>query len=304
MELSKIATTPAATGVCNIDRRDSLTRREFLEQYAHRNRPVIVRNQRWADGAKQWLLQDWPAVESWSRQRFLARYANTSVELKNSSYIAFDTEFGGLPSNRTTVANYIAGWDNLRPRNDTAGNHLSRDQIVDLDPPYLFGKMPLPGLRDAYRELSLFRQCGESDDHNDAEIGNGGECLDNNRIFAHNKTARDMIALFFAGPALSGVSLHMHTNAWNALLYGRKRWFLLPPNSLWGPTGMPMLRWVHDFYDKLAPDMHECVQEAGEVLYVPSDWYHGVINLKDSVGIVVEMGHNVRLLKRLLAEQK
>ena len=94
----------------------------------------------------------------------------------------------------------------------------------------------------------------------------------------------------------------MHTNAWNALLYGRKRWFLLPPNSLWGPTGMPMMRWVHEFYEKLAPDMYECVQEAGEVLYVPSDWYHGVLNLKDSVGIVVEMGHNVRLLEHLLVK--
>ena len=29
---------------------------------------------------------------------------------------------------------------------------------------------------------------------------------------------------WFLGPPMSGAPLHSHTNAWNCLLYGRKRW--------------------------------------------------------------------------------
>jgi hypothetical protein len=34
----------------------------------------------------------------------------------------------------------------------------------------------------------------------------------------------------------------------------------------------------------------ECTQRAGEVLFVPEGWNHGVVNLQDSVGIAVEVG--------------
>jgi hypothetical protein len=31
-----------------------------------------------------------------------------------------------------------------------------------------------------------------------------------------------------------------------------------------------------------------CIQHAGDVIFVPSGWAHGVLNLKESVGIAVE----------------
>ena len=34
---------------------------------------------------------------------------------------------------------------------------------------------------------------------------------------------------FYLGPAESGAPLHFHRGAWNVLVHGRKRWFLLPP---------------------------------------------------------------------------
>lgn len=40
----------------------------------------------------------------------------------------------------------------------------------------------------------------------------------------------------------------------------------------------------------------ECVQEAGDIMYVPTDWGHGVLNLETSVGVATEFswGHGQR----------
>ena len=130
-------------------------------------------------------------------------------------------------------------------------------------------------------------------------------------------------ALFYVGPEGSGVNFHQHTNAWNALFFGRKRWFLFPPYAIFGPTALPMREtrtpdlntatplltrnaswsveeWYRTFHPQLADAAVECVQEAGELLYVPTNWYHGILNLAPSVGIAVEIGANGRLLEKLL----
>ena len=45
----------------------------------------------------------------------------------------------------------------------------------------------------------------------------------------------------------------------------------------------------------------ECVQRSGEVLFVPTNWYHGLLNLETSVGIAVEIGANNQLFEALLS---
>ena len=85
--------------------------------------------------------------------------------------------------------------------------------------------------------------------------------------------------------------MHPHDAAVNALVVGTKKWFLFPPtHQNWGPDafGMPVLQWVETVLPKLkeqgiGPIEH--VQQAGEVLFVPQDWGHAVLNLCDVVGI-------------------
>jgi hypothetical protein len=83
-------------------------------------------------------------------------------------------------------------------------------------------------------------------------------------------------------------------SAWNALLYGRKRWFLFPPNADYGPQYTSMTKWLQDVYPALQSRRAglnlECTQHAGEVLFVPEGWHHGVVNLENSVGMAVEVG--------------
>jgi len=80
--------------------------------------------------------------------------------------------------------------------------------------------------------------------------------------------------------------MHYHLLAANVLAYGRKRWFLRhPAHAVFSAT--PAASWVHS--DEFEPRaMLECVQEAGDVLIVPSMWAHATLNLEESVGIAYE----------------
>jgi hypothetical protein len=103
------------------------------------------------------------------------------------------------------------------------------------------------------------------------------------------------------GPTRSGTPFHTDpngTSAWNALMWGRKRWALYPPTH----PGMPPppgvhpktlkaphpLVWWQEIYPHLPshalPPM-EFIQEAGDFLFVPSGWWHTVLNLTDSVAV-------------------
>jgi len=95
---------------------------------------------------------------------------------------------------------------------------------------------------------------------------------------------------FFLGPPESGAPLHLHQSALNVLAYGRKRWFLYPPAEARTST-MPAAEWVQSGRGVERPGERpplECVQHAGDVLFVPEDWSHATINLETSVGVATE----------------
>ena len=90
---------------------------------------------------------------------------------------------------------------------------------------------------------------------------------------------------FYQGAAGTGAPMHLHTDAWNCLVYGEKRWFLMPPFQ-GAYSAMPIRQWV----DKQYPSMQvlECTQRSGDVLYVPKYWSHAVLNTRESIGIARE----------------
>lgn len=108
-----------------------------------------------------------------------------------------------------------------------------------------------------------------------------------------------------AGPARSGSTFHKdpnQTSAWNAVLTGMKLWVMLPPEvqvpgvstdkeeeEVTAPIGTA--EWIlSGFYNdavRLA-EQGKClitVTFPGECIYVPSGWWHSVINLTDCVAI-------------------
>ncbi|KAK9450857.1 uncharacterized protein V1518DRAFT_411881 [Limtongia smithiae] len=123
--------------------------------------------------------------------------------------------------------------------------------------------------------------------------------------------ARDYLALMtdtrpdyrwlIIGPERSGSTFHKDPNAtcaWNAVVEGEKYWIMFPPEVL--PPGvftsedesevtspLSIAEWFLGFYDAAiaAKGFQDGFCRVGEALYVPSGWWHLVVNLAPTVAI-------------------
>ncbi|CAE6433438.1 unnamed protein product [Rhizoctonia solani] len=108
------------------------------------------------------------------------------------------------------------------------------------------------------------------------------------------------------GPAKSGSTFHKDpnaTSAWNAVITGSKGWVMFPPDIC--PPGvyvspdeaevtspLSLAEWFMSYFDAAWSEygrgvgkMRVGVCRAGEVVYVPSGWWHLVVNLEPSVAV-------------------
>jgi histone arginine demethylase JMJD6 len=108
---------------------------------------------------------------------------------------------------------------------------------------------------------------------------------------------------FCIGPERSGTTVHkdpLGTSAWNAVTSGRKRWVLFEPevqdkiatgrsvrNKGEGSEAIDYFYFLLDRVKREYKDVqvYECIQEPGDIIYVPAGWWHGVVNLEDSVAM-------------------
>lgn len=127
------------------------------------------------------------------------------------------------------------------------------------------------------------------------------------RLFGRRR-GRDAAAIadggiFFFGASGSGVGFHQHTAAVNFLVSGRKKWWLLPPHSHFGPDNVPAKQWEEHYLPQLLAAgkvVYEVVQEPAEVVFVPSAWMHCTINLADdTAGVALEVGADPGLLDEI-----
>lgn len=99
---------------------------------------------------------------------------------------------------------------------------------------------------------------------------------------------------FFLGGSGSGAPFHIHADAVNAAVGGRKRWFVFTPRKTLY-SRKTIHRWVKEDYEELAEEDRplECVQSPGDIVYVPLDWGHAVLNLDENT-----FGYALELLNR------
>lgn len=98
---------------------------------------------------------------------------------------------------------------------------------------------------------------------------------------------------FGVAGAGTGVPFHFHGPGFGEVIFGRKRWFLYPPDKQ--PSFNPnktTLQWLHEDYINLHPaDLPlECTINQGEVIYFPDRWWHGTLNIDTSVFISTFLG--------------
>ena len=89
----------------------------------------------------------------------------------------------------------------------------------------------------------------------------------------------------YVGGDGSGNPFHYHAQTWNALVAGRKRWILYPPNASFYSEMHPR-EWLRENPEPAlagSPAL-ECEQRTGDVLFVPHLWGHGTVNIGESVG--------------------
>ncbi|XP_064643365.1 uncharacterized protein LOC135497408 [Lineus longissimus] len=107
-------------------------------------------------------------------------------------------------------------------------------------------------------------------------------------------------------PTRSGSYWHIdpvNTTAWNALVSGKKRWATYPPETYYVP-GMrhndlrkqaygdkegvdnPYL-WFSQTLPYIKPQLkpQECIQQPGDVIFMPEGWWHAVLNVEDTVAV-------------------
>ncbi|KAI0856181.1 hypothetical protein F4860DRAFT_423256 [Xylaria cubensis] len=120
------------------------------------------------------------------------------------------------------------------------------------------------------------------------------------------------------GPARSGSTFHKDpnaTSAWNAVVQGSKYWIMFPPSSQVPgvfvsedssevTSPLSIAEWLLEFHAE-ARELPGCIEgvcKAGEILHVPSGWWHLVVNLEAGIALTqnfVPKSHLVDVLSFL-----
>ena len=89
---------------------------------------------------------------------------------------------------------------------------------------------------------------------------------------------------YYLGGKSSGAPFHIHSDALNLAVSGKKKWWVVTPRSaVWSK------RHIREYAEagKGGPSAGgedrpmECVQRGGDLVYVPGDWGHAAMNLED-----------------------
>lgn len=239
---------------------------EIFEKYISRMAPVLIRG----------LMDDWEAIHRYAQKNLTAEHGELRVQVSD---IPYSDKFGGSQREDMLLSEYI---DEVREHRMAGGNH----------PWYVFrgNRIPL----DSEKTESLVQYSWTPTPH---AIQHAIEYLNppTARGYTGPKSREIFVnAQWAIGGEGTGAPVHYHNTAWNALVYGAKKWFIYPPHSMI-MSNKQILDYVETDHNSFADrGVHSlsCVQTAGDIMIIPEIWGHGVLNLQESVAVATESKSN------------
>ncbi len=254
-----------------IDRREGrfFSVEQFRNDYEMRGRPVVI------VGA----VNEWPAVHKWDKEYLRGKMGKTKVhagemEFRLSDYIDY-TETFTAESQPLYIFDHELGT-------------RAPEMMSDFTPPPYFASS-FPGYEKEEDGEDLFSVLGQIERPKYRWIIIG---------------KRGSQSLWHQDPNC--------TSAWNACVVGSKRWIMLPPNII--PPGVypssdrcnvvqpaTLKEWYKEFYKEcLQLGALQATAHAGDVVFVPSGWWHAVLNLADFNVAITQNSVNWTNIHRVL----
>ncbi|KAL7553679.1 hypothetical protein ACHAWF_016998 [Thalassiosira exigua] len=245
--------------------------------------PVIVQN----------VTEGWAAMENWKKQEMLRLYPDAEATMGEGRLVGeTGPDDAGKNLEPTTVKEYIT-------------KHMYNpvkyffDRKIAVPKGMLEDCHPFPMPTRAYLE--------------DPDRAAHAKYAPSKKMRVRSKPDREMWRDHLAisiGSDLQGLTFHHHREAWNVVLFGAKRWILWD-HARWKDNSEMQWRltrdWAnsahvagHEWIRRLYPEPgrkreirahgHDCIQRAGEMMFVPHRWMHMVVNIGDTVSVISEVG--------------
>jgi hypothetical protein len=125
--------------------------------------------------------------------------------------------------------------------------------------------------------------------------------LDSLDTFEDRQAGKQSFKLTFAlGGDGQGIPFHWHQDAYSLQLHGRKRWAIYAPHKMTS-TGFSVFEshttWLQNQINvkNFVPPTWECVQEPGDVLYVPEGFFHATACFGESVAVTHQASGSISM---------
>ncbi|XP_078154046.1 arginine-specific demethylase JMJ20-like [Carex rostrata] len=276
----------------------SLTYDHFIDRYMKPNLPVVLTG----------LTHTWQSLTDWVQNSnpnlsFFSSLCSTStVQVADCN----KKQYSDQKRLEMTLPDLIRSWtqhshDGYKPTNEPQSFLYLKDwHFVKEYPNYCAYTTPT-FFKDDWLNIYLDSHTL----HRDSDIcphQNEANCADYRFVYM--------------GPKGTWTPLHadvFRSYSWSANVCGKKYWLLLPPSQshlLFDRNGKSPIYSIYDDISEMQfPGFKKtvwlkCTQESGDIIFVPSGWYHQVHNLEDTISINHNWfnGYNLSWVWNLLVE--
>lgn len=211
----------------------------------------------------------WTTDGKWTKNALLEKYGRLSIHYGTESSIVFN---GGGSEVSMTFGTFL--------------NSLGNDDSRFIFEPAFLAEMP--GLKSDFDIPDVFKSWDSFDLEDQGEMWH----------------------ILSIGPSRKGLPFHNHGKSWIGIAYGAKLWFLYPfgySPPISSTTIGSAYEWYKDVFPslkkfKIPPkgdreqtedDEHShnhfqpltCVQEAGDIIFIPSQWLHMTMNIGETIAV-------------------